>query len=109
MTDPGYLAFATPPGEDGRAAAARWAAALAGSGAWRRAFFDETLQVWVKGERPPPVTSLRRGRAVVVGRLFGKDAGGWRELPAEAVRAARRLTGEGWGAYVALLRDEEAG
>lgn len=102
MGEPGYIAFSWRGAEE---AAARWRAGLQAQGSWARAFFREELEVWVRGERPPLVESRSAGQIVTVGRCFAKPGAVWRETATDPVAAARKLSEDAWGVYVALLQD----
>jgi hypothetical protein len=106
-----YVAVAWRAGSDGSSDAAKAvAAALAGAG-WSMALSQEGLALWRRADRPIPVA--RHGDAVLLGRHFpGPEAGrpGGRVDPAAGVAdRARALSREGWGSYLALLRDPADG
>jgi asparagine synthase (glutamine-hydrolysing) len=74
----------------------------------------EDLQVWVRDPHPLPVAASP-GCTAILGHLFARSgssvfarsgsSGGIGALPAAPRQAAARLVSQGWGAYVALLRE----
>jgi asparagine synthase (glutamine-hydrolysing) len=104
-----YLAFAYAL-EPGAAGAARDAAQALTDVGWVLRWRRPGLEVWTQGRPEIPVSGDPAGTTVIIGHRFdgSESAASDADDPRAATSAlsnARRLIGQSWGAYVALLRD----
>lgn len=109
MTAP-FVAISWDARREAAAAGAEAAGRRLADGGWASSWRGEGLVVWLRPERPAPLTEPGPpGAAILVGRLAGAgracgDPGTERAVASARARAGT-LCRSGWGAYVALLRD----
>lgn len=89
-------------GETGERQAARWSAALATEGRWRRAEARPGFEIWTVDGAPTVAPGPSPG-SVLIGRLASPaPRGKWPKSP-QAI--AHRLLGGAWGGYLLLIPD----
>jgi len=105
-----YLALAWT--SDAGAACVRGVAAAMAKSGWRLSAEGAGLQLWTREDRPAAVAGLSADEGMIVGHYFGDRAlapvssgRGPCSAPAAPMQAAQDLSREGWGSYLALLRD----
>lgn len=103
-----YIALVQRPGQSCASRTAEIASRLASEG-WNLATSDEGMEVWVHGAAPHAVKRLAGGWGLILGDLFptcGSCSGPMLESQAwrDPGDAARQITRNLWGGYIAFLR-----